>query len=341
MKNSKLKVNDFSEKFKVKSPKLRKFLLIAIFFTLSLWTLHFKLLTISPAYAQSSKNTVSVTPQLTQLDLSTDEPETLLYYKNTSSTPIELSLSVEDVKELEDRNPVGILDPKEALNYKYSLSSWVTLERQTLLLNPGEERSVKVSIAKEKLSPGGHYGTILAELTQNTGKDKVKIKGVLSSLLFVRAGAGNEIEDAKVSFIAPNQIGITFPSIYSFRFQNTGNVELIPYGILEVRNQNNTLVARGIVNEESALTLPEAIRTYTITAKQTQAIILPGKYTATLSLHYGKGNKTVVIKKEFTTLGDSTFIKGAGVFLAFALVLLVALRLIIKQIQRKHATSEQ
>ena len=151
---------------------------------------------LQPNKAFAQQNTLTVTPQLTSLDLATDDPETLIYYKNSSSTPIELTLSVQDVKELEDRNPVGILDAKEAANYKYSLSSWVTLERQTLLLNPGEERTVKVTIAEEKLSPGGHYGTILAEIRQKEGNEKIKLKGVIASLLFVRADTGNEVEAA-------------------------------------------------------------------------------------------------------------------------------------------------
>ena len=73
-------------------------------------------------HAANPKNTITVLPQLTQLDLAKDQPETLIYYTNNSSTTVELGLTIEDVRELEDRNPVGILDPKEAANYKYSLS---------------------------------------------------------------------------------------------------------------------------------------------------------------------------------------------------------------------------
>lgn len=297
---------------------------------LSLCTLNFKFLTISPVFAQSrsTKNTLSVTPQLTQLDLAIDEPESLLYYKNTSPYPLELSLSVENVRELEDRNPIGILDQKESANYKYSLSSWVTLDRQTLLLSPGEERTVKVSIAKEKLSPGGHYGTILAAISQDTGKDKVKIRGVLASLLFVRAATGNEIEDAKISFFGPIQNGISFPAQFSMRFQNTGNIDAIPYGVIEVKDSNGKMVARGIVNEDSAITLPEAIRTYIINIKTLQSILFPGKYTATLSLHYGKSNKTITTKSEFTTLGSTTVLQWGGAFLILAALILIGFKIL-------------
>lgn len=323
-------------KVQISKLKVKSYLLFFLLVFSLLCIFNFKLLTV---FAQTTpKNTVSVTPQLSQLDLSIDTPETILYYKNNSQYPIELSLSVQDVRELEDRNPVGILDPKESANYKYSLSSWVTLERQTLLLNPGEERTVKISIAKEKLSPGGHYGTILAEITQDVGRDKVKIKGVLASLLFVRASTGNEIEEAKVNSFAPNPNGISFPEAFTLRFQNTGNVELTPYGLLEIKNQQGKLVAKGIVNEESSITLPEAIRTYTIPVKAVEGFILPGKYTATLTLHYGKSNKKLVSKIEFTTLGSTNLLQGALIFLIIILGLLVALKFLRGRAKRllKH-----
>lgn len=278
------------------------------------------------AYAQS--NTLTVTPQLTSLDLATDDPETLIYYKNSSSTPIELTLSVQDVKELEDRNPVGILDAKEAANYKYSLSSWVTLERQTLLLNPGEERTVKVTIAEEKLSPGGHYGTILAEIRQKEGNEKIKLKGVIASLLFVRADTGNEVEEAKVGYFGADISGIAFPKSFIMRFQNIGNVELIPYGTIEVKSGKGTIVARGIINEDSLITLPEAIRRYDIPVTKLDGLLLPGKYKATLNLHYGKSNKKITLTTDIITQGSFDLIKIGFMALAGLVVIFIAWKLI-------------
>lgn len=110
------------------------------------------------------------------------------------------------------------------------------------------------------------------------------------------------------------------------RFQNTGNVELTPYGLLEIKNQQGKLVARGIVNEDSSITLPEAIRTYTLPVKTVESVILPGKYTAILTLHYGKSNKTLISKTGFTTLGTKNLIWGALVFLAVICGIIIALK---------------
>lgn len=288
--------------------------------------------------AANPKNTITVLPQLTQVDLSHDGPETTIYYTNNASYPVELALSVQDVRELEDRNPVGILDPKEAANYKYSLSSWVYLDKQTVVLNPGETKPVKVTITKEKLSPGGHYGSVLAEIkAADTTKKTVKIKGVLASLLFVRASTGSEIEEAKIAFFGPSEQSISAPESFIFRFQNTGNVDLTPYGLVEVKDMRGRLVSKGIVNEDSLITLPEAIRKYSVASKHSN-LILPGKYTATLSLHYGKSNKTITASSSFVTLGDSEAVKWIGV-IAILIILIVTGNVILRRRLKKSSNS--
>jgi hypothetical protein len=297
-----------------------KFKICLLFFL----AISFQLLIISlpTTFAAGPKNSITVLPQLTQLDLTKDKPESEIYYTNNSSQPVELGLSLQDVRELEDRNPVGILDPKEAENYKYSLSSWAYLSTQTLLINPGETQSVKVSINSEKLSPGGHYGTVLAEINQSTDSKKaVQIKGVLASLLFVRASTGSQIEEAKIAYFG-TESKFEFPKEFSFRFQNTGNVELIPYGLVELKDGNGLTIAKGIVNEDSLFTLPEAIRKYDVPMTALQNVILPGKYNAVLSLHFGKTNKKLTATTTILTGGNSNFLNlGIGVIAGLILLL--------------------
>lgn len=296
-----------------------------LLFSLSLIVI-FLLLIVKPVHAAGG--TITVMPQLTQIDLNTDSPTAKIQYTNNTGTTIELALSVENVTELEDRNPVGILDPKDSQNYKYSLSSWVDLSTQTLILNPGESKEITVNVNKEKLSPGGHYGSILAEIEELSDNKKIKVTGVLASLLFVRASTGNEIEEAKLPFFGLSEGSISFPDAFIMRFQNTGNVDLTPYGLLEIKDLKGKTVAKGIVNEDSLITLPEAIRTYTIPVNLLQKIILPGKYTALLSIHYGKSHKTIASHMSFWTLGTFSLSDFAAFFVVFAGAFLIVKKLI-------------
>jgi hypothetical protein len=265
--------------------------------------------------------------------LTADKPEAEIFYTNASDTTVELSLSLQDVRELEDRNPVGILDPKDAENYKYSLSSWAYLDRQNLILNPGETQKVVVTIAKDELSPGGHYGSVLAEIHQTPGQGKsVVVKGVLASLLFVRASTGNSIEEAKIDSFGADGSSIVFPDSFFFRFQNTGNVDLTPYGLLEIKDSNDKIVAKGIVNEDSLITLPEALRKYSIPLTLEIKNILPGKYKATLSLHFGKSNKQISTTTTFITGGTIPWLK----WIIIAVVLIAGLVIVRKLWMKKR-----
>lgn len=288
------------------------------------------------SFAANPPNTITVLPQLTQLDLSKDAPQTQIFYTNNASFTVELALSVQDVRELEDRSPVGILDPKEAANYKYSLSSWVYLDKQTLILSPGETKPIKVTVTKDKLSPGGHYGSILAEIkASDQAKKAVKIKGVLASLLFVRASTGNEHEEAKIPFFGIENQGIHFPESFIFRFQNTGNVDLTPYGTVTVTDMSGKTVAKGIVNEGSLITLPEAIRKYAVPVKMQTDFILPGKYKATLTLHFGKSNTTISQNTTFITGGTLNLLNLILAAMGIILVILIA-AFIVKRKLRKN-----
>lgn len=301
----------------------------------------FYLFSSSSIWAANPKNTITVLPQLTKIDLASNKPEAEIFYTNNSSTPVELGLSVQDVQELEDRSPVGILDPKEAANYKYSLSSWVTLNRQALILNPGETQSVNITVNRDKLAPGGHYGSILAEIRQPDNQKAVRIKGVLASLLFVRAATGNEIETARITFFGPTDQNIFLPSQYLFRFQNSGNVDLTPYGTVEIKDSANRVVAKGIVNEDSLITLPEAIRTYRVRTTPLKTVILPGRYTAVLNIHFGKGNNRITSKSTLLTFGNSTAMQIELGILAILLILTSGALFVLKKRfvhKRKQAT---
>ena len=149
------------------------------------------------------KGGITVSPSVAHIDLATDPAEYQLTYINNTNTEINLLLSVADFTELEDSYKINFLDGKDAANYKYSLSSWISFENKTIQLSPNEKKSVKIFIDKERITKGGHYASILAEIVQPEIKNQVNIKAILSSLLFVRASTGKEIETGKISSFKP------------------------------------------------------------------------------------------------------------------------------------------
>lgn len=252
---------------------------------------------------------ITVTPSIVHLDLSTDAPQYTLTYLNNTKSEIDLSLSVADFTELEEGYKINFLDQKDASNYKYSLSSWVSFENKNLQLQPNETKSVKIFIDKDRITKGGHYASILAEVTQPENQKNVNVKAVLSSLLFVRASTGKEIEDGSVSTFTPLQDGFEYPNMYVLRFENKGNVHVVPFGLLKVLDSGGNQIGKGILNEGSLDALPESIRRYDIKVQTSQKVLLPGFYTATLSIHYGKTNKKLETQIKFFTYGSFNPVK--------------------------------
>ncbi len=259
--------------------------------------------TLFPILAATS-NTISVSPQLIQLDLATDKSEAEYYYTNSTSQTIELTLTMNDVKELEDRGVPGLISPQESKNYKYGLSSWAKFSNNSIIVAPNETKKVIVFIDAQRLSIGGHYASVLAEVKQIDKKGPVKLRAILSSLLFVRQGNGSETEEAKVTDLKSEASFLEFPHSFTFRLNNTGNVDLTPHGRLSIKNSYGQEVAFGIVNEDSLIALPESIRKYTTKVKNKQAFIMPGLYTTTLTVKYGKKKLETSLRTTFISTGS-------------------------------------
>ncbi len=259
-------------------------------------------------------DTLSVSPSLLQLDLATDKPEAQVFYTNHTTHTIELSFSASDVTALEDGYKLSFLDPKTAQNYNYRLSSWISFGQKTLLLNPGETNSITVFINQNELTPGGHYGSILAEINQkDTTGQAIQVRGVLSSLVFVRTNTGKEIEAGNIHAFDVTRDFFDFPNSFFFRLQNTGDTDLTPYGLLQVYDMWGNQVSKGIVNDASAPTLPESIRRYDVPVK-TSRFLFPGIYHANLSIHFGKKNIKEYANVSFFSQGSIPLIPlGIGI----------------------------
>ena len=237
-----------------------------------------------PVFAESP--TLTVSPSIIRLDLATDKPEAILSYNNASDHTIELAFSASDFTELEHGYKPNFLTQKDAQNYRYALSSWISFDKNTLVIPPHTTEKITVFINTAKLSPGGHYGSILGQITSSSGNKEVQIQGVLSSLIFVRTATGKEKDEAKIATFVPERSLFSFPQIFTFRFQNTGDTELVPYGLVTIRDMFGRTVAKGILNEGSLIALPESIRRYEIPIKP-QTFLLPGTYTADFTGHFG------------------------------------------------------
>jgi len=305
------------------------YLLICLFFLFA-YLLIFAFV-VSSARAQAPQKGITVSPSIVHIDLGTDPSEYELTYVNTTNAEINLLLNVQDFTELEESYKISFLEGKDASNYKYSLSSWISFENKTIQLSPNEKKSVKIFIDKNRITKGGHYASILAEIVQPEVKNQINVKAILSSLLFVRASTGKEIEEGRISSFKPLRDGIDYPDSYILRFENNGNVHVIPYGLIQIFDPLGNLVAKGILNEDSLDALPESIRRYDTKITTYQKVLLPGIYTAKIDIHFGKTNQKLTTTVKFFSQGMFNFVKiGLGLIIIIMLLFVYRRRLKLK-----------
>lgn len=233
---------------------------------------------------------ITISPAFQNVTLSPDKPGDAFDFSvtNNTSEPYEFSLAVQDFGSLDETGGVLFVGETERkLNYRYGLSEWATLEKDRIVVEPKRTEKVRVSIInKESLTPGGHYGAVLlTPLQSNDRPTKVQINQVLSSLLFVKKEGGEIYNFGLRSYEFERHV-FSLPQEVQFRFQNAGNVHVIPRGTITVADPRGRLVSRSIINSGSAIILPETFRQIRVPVESVAASWLPGTYTMNIAYRF-------------------------------------------------------
>ncbi len=278
---------------------------------------------------------ITVSPAVTRLDLSSDPGSFKLSYTNFTDHPVQLTFSAKDFTSLEEGWRIRFLDENDSVNYRYSLSSWLEFSPSSLLLKPGQSLPLNINIRQASLSGGGHYASVIADITSAPPvPEAIAIKSQLASLVFVRAHTGFEHDEARISsFSAGSADYFSLPQKYILRFDNFGNTDLTPHGLVIVRDAFNREVSRGILNTDSLIVLPESIRRFDIPVTVKSARwLLPGPYQASLTVNYGS-NQSMSSHLQFFSPGSSI---NLVLIILLPVLLLVLFLLWSKKMKRRQ-----
>ena len=256
------------------------------------------------ALAQNDAHGFSITPFFQEINISKDQNEVpfSIEVRNNTDTAIVLRVSVLDFGTLDESGGVAFLGQSD--NLKYGLASWISLQNDTLVINPGETQNLKGNIEnKDSLSPGGHYGAIYFKTEDNEKitdeKQNIAFDSSFASLLFVRK-IGGEIFELNLNSKEYDSSVFNMPNSVKLRFQNSGNVHIAPRGIVEIADPFGRIVQKGIINEQSGIVLPETFRLFTIKMMDLTEAFVPGRYKLSIEYRYdGKDDFTKDISSFF------------------------------------------
>ncbi len=270
---------------------------------------------------------VTISPAFQQIVISPDSQSVSFNFTvtNNTSQEQEFALSVVDFGSLDETG--GVLfagNAQKTLDYRYALSQWVTLERDRIVVPPRGSEKVPITIVnKESLTPGGHYGAIMVNPTDSGDKTgrKVNIDQVASSLLFVKKAGGEVYKlDLQSYKIGPHIFSL--PGSVAVRFQNAGNIHVIPRGLAVLTDPWGKVVKRGIVNADSGIALPETFRSLQVPLESIGSAWLPGRYKLTVTYRYDDVVATRTVETSFVYLNALTVLMAVGLLCAVAVLAL-------------------
>lgn len=266
---------------------------------LFLFTLFIAVAMFSPrgmVYAESVQSGITLSPAFQEITLETKDAKTDFFVSvtNTTDEAVTLRITVFDFGSLDESGGVAFLGATNDLEKKYALASWIRPEKDVFMLEPNETKKILITIEnREGLSPGGHYGALTFKTEkgsqgntgENAGGETVSVNQLFSTLVFVKK-VGGEISDLRLNRQDYEHTPVRFQDTIRLRFQNSGNVHLVPRGVVTVTDPLGRIVERGIINEESSLILPETFRIYPVHLKTLLQSFVPGRYTMDTSYRY-------------------------------------------------------
>ena len=147
---------------------------------------------------------------------------------------------------------------------------------------------------------------------------------MLTSLILVRK-TGGEVYGLRLP--SPPKISQwwNLPGQVNLRFQNTGNVHVVPRGTIKLIDPLGRVVMKGVINSESAPILPESFRRYTVSLESLIMASVPGWYREVVSYRYD-GSDTVIVKNTgflWVNLPGLALITVVLIWLVVSILLLV------------------
>ena len=251
---------------------------------------------------------------------------------NRVNKTVNFKLTTEDFEGTDDPNqPVVLMGDT---NSPSSLKDFIVPEITQFSLDFGEKITIPVTVSvPSNAEPRGYYGALIVsndpdKLSPEQAKDtagQTRIISRIGSLFLLRInGEGIEQGDLEsFKLIGPTQTYYSNrPTGFEIAYKNTGNVHLVPYGTVTIKNIFGQVLETLPV--DAYFVLPSSIRYRDVNWGSGFSL---GRYTATLSLYKGYNNEYVESKVAFWVIPWKILVPVfVGIMLLIALVYYVLTR---------------
>jgi hypothetical protein len=181
----------------------------------------------------------------------------------------------------------------------HRMSGWIILPEGTITILRGKTADIPFTIRVPiNADPGGHYAAILVGTSpgDKQGGSGTSVSSKVTSLIFFRV-PGEVTEEGDIrDFFAIERMVATPDASFSLRFENKGNVHLLPQGEIVITNMWGKERGKIVINEQTTFgnVLPHSTRKFAFDWHGESNPFEVGRYSAVATLVYGdEGRKTV------------------------------------------------
>lgn len=278
--------NDRSFKFKVSS-----IIAVVVSFFALLVLSSFVRVGATPAVSDLGAGSGGVTISPTQRDVSITsgliEANAPITLTNHTGKTLTANVRGVDFTSQGEFGSISLSAPNQPLS-KYGLAKYLVLpDGVSYTLADGETKQIRVQVQnRADLAPGGHYGAVVVSAGGEgaSASSKVSFKQEVVSLLFVKKLGGAQF-GLQLRSIVPDKAN-DVPTAVSMRFKSTGNVYVTPRGFVDVSDPRGNVIAKGTINPDSTIILPETTRKLTTLMQPIGNSTLSGTYKITAHFRY-------------------------------------------------------
>lgn len=287
--------------------------------------------TSAPARAEE-KLSLTITPPLFQLAIGPGEVwQSSLKVVNTNPYDLTVYASLMDFEaQGEDGQGrfIPILEKNSfSLPPTASLASWIKISNEPIVVPTEKSMDIPFSVSvPSDAQPGGHYAAILigtAPLAGAPSGSVIKISSAVSSLFFARV-KGDILEEGNIREFFTKKIFYQQPDVeFVLRFENSGNVHLLPQGEIVIYDMWGKEKGRIPINQNSdsfGNVLPRSVRKFNFLWQRDESIWEAGRYTAVATLSFGQNERQNI---SYTT--SFWFVPLKPVLLIFGILVLIVL----------------
>lgn len=283
-------------------------------------------LTTIPSIAATNAKTktggVTISPAFQELSVRKDFDQVPAKFSisNNDTTPAIFKLSAIDMGTLDETGGVAFTGLTADYQTKYGLAKWIKLEHGEVTVPPKTSANINFEIVDDgTLSPGGHYGAIIAKRQGDQANDsnQISLSPEVTSLLFVKKINGARYAMELKSHQTDGSAW-KLPQKVKLNFSNSGNVHIVPRGTVTVSDRLGRVISRGIINDNSSMILPERTRQLTTRLTPLSRAYLPGRYKIELAYRYDGQDSPMIISNNVYWLNlpilSGIFIAITGVY---------------------------